>query len=245
MRRVTAIALLPIAALALAACGGSADAPAESGPAATLTTAGATSPGAATDGTTEQPTDDGSASSDDGLFGTPADVGGPYGELRDGLWGVGPAGEVEFRVTSRDTLELVSAGPADGWDLREQEVESDKIRVDLRRGPVDFELEVEIDAGVLEIEIDQDIDPAGPGTFAVGEAGTVEVSVADGRLVLGELDLAGGWNEVQRNADDDDIELRFRRDGDGFFELWEFRADLDGGALDVEVDYEIEGTFGQ
>ena len=257
MRRIAALALVPTTALVLAACGGTTADSGDAGPAPTLTaTSGeATSTGDATDGSAtddtsstddsgSQNTDVGSAAgTEDASFGTPADVGGPYGELRDGVWAIGPAGEVEFRVTGPNSLELIAAVANDGWDITEQEVESDSIEVDFRRDNVTFEFEVEMSNGVLEIEIDQDIDRAENGTFFVGEAGTVAVSVDGSRLVLGDVGLMDGWNETSRDVDNDDVELDFRRDGDGFFELWEFNADLDDGKLEIEIDYEIEGRF--
>ena len=82
------------------------------------------------------------------------------------------------------------------------------------------------------------------GSCARGEAGTAQVTVADGRVVLGEVTLSDGWTEIKREAGDDEAELDLRREGDGFFELWELQADLDDGRLDIEVDYEIEGRFG-
>lgn len=250
MRNLTAIAILPAAALTLAACGSSERTVTDVGPAATLATTETTSPqasDAATDaatGTRTQGPADGAGGFERALFGTPADVGGPYGALRDGIWAVGPAGEVEFRVTGPDTVELVDVRANDGWEVTEQESDSDSLDVDFRQGQVVFELQVEIDGGVLEIEIDQDIDPAEGGSFALGEAGTAQVTVADGRVVLGEVTLSDGWTEIKREAGDDDAELDLRREGDGFFELWELQADLDDGRLDIEVDYEIEGRFG-
>lgn len=253
MRRIAALALIPTTGLVLAGCGGSAPTTADTGPNPSLTeTTQEADGGTATDGGTETATDtattdatSATGTDDDGLLGTPADVGGPYGELRDGVWAIGPAGEVEFRVTGPDSLELINVQANDGWDITEQEVDSDSIEVDFRRGPVSFDFEVEMDDGVLEIEIDQDIDPAQGSTFAVGEAAMVPVSVDGGRLVLGDVNIMDGWNETSREVDSDDIELDFRRDGSGFFELWEFNADLDDGQLEIEIDYEIEGRFGQ
>ena len=177
------------------------------------------------------------------MFGTAADVGGPYGELRDGPWGVGVAGEVDFRVTGPDSLELVGVAVNEGWQVREQEVESDKIDIEYERGPVEYRFEVEIDDGLLELEIDQDIDRTSSGTFAVGEAATVDITADVGSLTLGDVMLTDGWGETSREVDNDDIELDFRREGDGFFELWELNADRGRDSLDVEVDYEIEGRF--
>ena len=247
MRRITAIALLPVVAITLSACGGAGDTVAGTEPAATLSiaTEGATTTDDSTAGSGGTADDDSSASVQMGeeVFSTGVGVGGPYGELRDGAWGVGVAGEVDFRVTGPDTLELVNIVVNDGWQVREQEVESDKIDIEFQRGTVEYTFEVEIDGGLLELEIDQDIDPADPGTFAVGEAGTVAVTVENGRVVLGENSIGDGWNEVKREVDDDDIELDYRRDGSGFFEQWEIRVDREDRGLDVEVDYEIEGRF--
>ena len=247
MRRITAIAVLPTAALVLAACGASDDTTTEPEPAATLTTAESPTTDTTTDATSE-PTDTGSdddaaALAEDVLFGTPADVGGPYGELRDGVWAVGVAGEVEFRVTGTDSLELVDVRAEDGWEVTEEEVDEDSIDVDFLQGPVEYELQVEIEDGILEIEIDQDITETRSGTFAVGEAATVGITAEVGALTLGDVTLADGWSEVEREVDNDDIELDFQRAGDGFTELWELNADRGSDTLDVEVDYEIEGRF--
>lgn len=179
----------------------------------------------------------------DALFGTRADVGGPYGQPRDGVWAVGPAGQVEFRITGSHTLELVDIRPTDGWAISDQEVSSGEIDVALRRGPVTYEIQIEIEAGVLEIKIDQDIDPAQGGTFHVGEAATVTITVDGGTLVLGEVVVNEGWSEIDRDIDMDEIELDFRRLVGGVMELWEINAELDDGQLEIEIDYELEGTF--
>jgi hypothetical protein len=240
MHRLTALATVSLAALALSACGESED----------DDIAGID----VSDGSGQEPVTDtgdstatqapGSAEGDAGLFGTAPDEGGPYGELRDGVWGVGPAGEVEFTVTPDGALELVDVRPAEGWDVTEQEVDTDEIEVDLRQGAVELTIEVQLEAGVLEVEIDQDIDPAEAGTFAVGEAATVVLDHDGSGIDLGEVVVAEGWTETGRSVEGDEVELDFRRDGDGFFETWELDADLDDGALVVEVDYEIEGVFG-
>lgn len=251
MTRRRTLALIPAAALVLTACGGTGDETTTGEPAVTLTTEAdqtaegdqtAEPTGTSTDATTDDSTDS-AAGSSDARFGTAADVGGPYGELRDGVWAVGPAGEVEFRVTGPDALELVDAPASSGWSITEQEVESDKIEIDFRSGEVQYTFEVQMEDGVLEIEIDQDIDPAQPGTFHVGAAAIVELSLEAGRIVLGDVTVNDGWTETARDVEDDDIDLDFRRDGNGFFELWELDADLDDGVLEIQIDYEIEGPF--
>lgn len=160
-------------------------------------------------------------------------------ELRDGTWPVGEAGEVEFTVVDADRLELVEARVADGWTETDRETEEDEIEVDFRRDNVEWKIQVEIDDGVLEIEIDQDIDGADPGTYTVGLAGTVEFSHENGRLTLIEAAPNGGWTHAVEEEDDDDIEVKFRRDN----VMWDFQVDLDDGQIDVDIDFEIEGQF--
>lgn len=255
MRRA-ALAAISVTALALSACqsdsepdAGPPDAPTmDTAPDGDRTSESTQEP--ESDATESQPTTEPSPPDDqadtgeqeDATRGTHADIGGPYGSLRDGVWTVGPAGEVEFAVTD-GALELIDVRPFDGWDVTDQDIGPDEIEIDFRQGPVEYEIEIELQNGVLEIEIDQDIDPAEPGTFAIGEAATAEVFVEDGVLVLGEVVLNDGWTETDRDVSSDDIELDFRRDGDGFFETWELNADLDDGELEIEIDYEIEGVF--
>lgn len=179
----------------------------------------------------------------DALFGTRPDAGGPDGTLRDGVWGIGPAGEIEFSVTGPDSLLVEGIRPADGWVVVEQEVSDAELDLRLRRGPVTFQAQAEIDEGTLEVRIDQDIAPARPGTFFVGEAATVTVAVQGGSLVLGAVLVADGWVETDRDVDSDDIELDFQRAGAGVVELWEFTADLDDGVLEVRIDHEISGPY--
>lgn len=254
MRRAGALVATPILALGLTACG-LADREHEG----VALTAPAVADAQDTEGTDESgPEPDPETESEaeaeaevqpdgpgdiDALLGTRADVGGPYGQPRDGVWAVGPAGQVEFRVTGSHTLELVEIRPTDGWVISDQEVSSDEIDVDLRRGPVTYEIQIEIEAGILEIEIHQDIAPAQGGTFHVGEAATVAITVDGGTLVLGEVVVNEGWSEIERDVDADEIELDFQRLVDGVIELWEINAELDDGQLEIEVDYEIEGTF--
>ncbi|MCK9486038.1 MAG: hypothetical protein M0R73_04955 [Dehalococcoidia bacterium] len=159
-------------------------------------------------------------------------------EVRDGTWPVGDAGEVEFAV-SGDRLELVEVRPADGWSVTEQEIEDDEIEVDFRRGDVDWTVKVEIDNGVLEIEIDQDVHGAEPGVYAVGLAGTVAFQVSDGALSLGEIVTNEDWSHRIEEQEAGAIEVDFRRDN----VTWEFKVERDDGRLEVEIDFKIEGRY--
>ena len=77
----------------------------------------------------------------------------------------------------------------------------------------------------------------------MGESATVDITAEVGALTLGDVAVSDGWSETSREVDNDDIELDFRRQSDGFFELWELNADRGRDTLDVEVHYEIEGRF--
>jgi len=168
---------------------------------------------------------------------TPAPSGSPL-ELRDGTWEVGEAGTVEFSA-SADTLELIDVNPASGWSETEREVERDEIEVQFERDNLDWTIEVQLSDGVLEIEIDQDIDDGEPGTYTVGEAGTVEFALQGGALALVEVLPNEGWTSEVDEASDDDIEVDFRREN----VTYDFDVELDDGTIDIDLDFEIEGPW--
>lgn len=159
-------------------------------------------------------------------------------ELRDGTWPVGDAGEVEFTADGGQ-LTLVEVRPADGWTETDRDIESDEIEIDFQRGNVEWRIEVELKDGVLEIEIDQDIDGADPGVYTVGLAGTVEFAMANGGLNLVETTANDGWTYTVEEQESDDIEVDFRMGN----VTWDLNVDLDDGEIDVEVDFEIEGSY--
>ncbi len=160
------------------------------------------------------------------------------GVLSDGVWAVGDAGTVEF-VLRDGQLELVEVLANDGWRVSIDERSPDEIEVDFERDNLEYEIEIEYENGILEIEIDLDIDPAEAGSFEIGPAGVVTVSVVDGRVVLDDLAVAEGWTVVEQDTDDGEVEVELRQ---GNME-WEFEAEFDDGRLEVEIDFEIEGQF--
>lgn len=153
------------------------------------------------------------------------------GEATAGRWAVGEAGEVEFTLDG-GTLDLVDAAPAEGWELTLDEEAADEIEITFRRGGETHRFEVQVDDGRLEIEIDREIDPAEPGTFELGPAGTVELAVDGERVTLVDLQPTDGWEVVEREQDDDEVQVELRRGA----ARWELDAELDDGRFQVQID---------
>jgi hypothetical protein len=84
-----------------------------------------------------------------------------------------------------------------------------------------------------------------PGTWQVGEAGTVTFDVVDGALVLEDVSEADGWTVTDIEEEPDEIEVDLRR-GDVEVEI-EIELESGGAVLEVEIDTDIEqaepGTY--
>jgi hypothetical protein len=80
-----------------------------------------------------------------------------------------------------------------------------------------------------------DLTTAVPGTWPVGDAGTVTFSLAGGRLVLEDVSTADGWTSRIDEEDDDELEVDFERDGVS----WEFEVEVDDGRLEVELRQDL------
>ena len=160
-------------------------------------------------------------------------------EAVPGTWPVGDAGTVTFALAD-GTLVLEDVTAADGWRDDIDEQDPDEIEVDFRRDDVEWKIEIELKDGgsVLEIEIDQDIHDAEPGSYDIGDAGTVAFSVADGRLVLDDLAIADGWTLTELDEEADEIEIEVV-DGPREYDV---EIELEGdGSVEVEIDYEVVG----
>lgn len=148
---------------------------------------------------------------------------------------MGEVGTARFAVQGFQ-LSLVDLQPAQGWQVVKEEYEPDEIEIDLVNGPVRVDLEVEIDDGRFETELDIDR-PAVPGpyTYTVGEAGTVTIDT-DGRgVMLVGQDTAPGWVATvdQEELAEGEVEIDFR---DEAGRVAEFDAEVDDGELEVEID---------
>jgi hypothetical protein len=91
-----------------------------------------------------------------------------------------------------------------------------------------------------------------PGTWQVGEAGTVTFDVVDGALVLEDVSEADGWTVTDIEEEPDEIGVDLRRgdvEGDEIeIELrngamrWDADVELNG-SIEVELDYEVSGQL--
>lgn len=75
-----------------------------------------------------------------------------------------------------------------------------------------------------------DLRVAQPGTWPVGDVGTVTFDLVDGRPVLEDHQVAEGWDATTQE-DDDEIQVDFTRDN----VRWEFDAETDDGRLEVDI----------
>jgi hypothetical protein len=160
-------------------------------------------------------------------------------EAIPGTWPVGDAGTVTFAIVD-GALVLEDVAAADGWRADIDEQDPDEIEVDFRRGDVEWEIEIELENGgtILEIEIDQDIERAEPGSYDLGDAGTFAFSVSDGRLVLDDLNIADGWTLTELDEEAHEIEFELVNGPREFDVEIELEED---GSIEIEIDYEVVG----
>jgi hypothetical protein len=156
-----------------------------------------------------------------------------------GTWQVGGAGTVTFSIAD-GRLALDEVAPADGWRVTVQAANEDSIDVDLERDGerATFEVDLEKKGTELEVRIDHDTEGAEPGTFELGDAASVTVSVDGDRLVLDDLAVGSGWEVEKEKVGDDEVELELVR-GD---QRWDLGIELDDGSLVVERVYEVRGS---
>lgn len=118
--------------------------------------------------------------------------------------------------------------------------------------PADDDADADADTGAAAGGDADDGDPAAdlvdttaavPGTWPVGDAGTVTFDVRDGGLVLLDVVAADGWDHAVEEEDADELEVDFRR-GD---EAWDFEVEVSSGAgsdatddgrLEIDVYYD-------
>jgi uncharacterized membrane protein YkoI len=85
-----------------------------------------------------------------------------------------------------------------------------------------------------------DLAEAVPGTWPVGDAGTVTFALDGGALVLEDVSAADGWTAEVDEEDPDEIEVDFRR-GDVEWEI-EIEITDDGDTLEIEIDQDVENA---
>lgn len=167
------------------------------------------------------------------VFGEGAD------ELRDGVWQIGDAGEVEFAL-KEGALSLIEVRPAEGWQHRVSDDDADEIEVHFTQGSTDWKLEVEIDASKMEISKEFRIKEADSGTYRVGSAGEVSFTSDGTTVTLGEVSPSPGWTVTEQDVSSDDIEIEFRNNSGGKAEL---EVEARGDSLKVEISQKITGPI--
>ena len=143
-----------------------------------------------------------------------------------------------------------------GWhhELEGTVIENDRLTDGAEDGPADEvtstePTEDEGDAEPADTETDADaggssdlvdMSEAVPGSWPVGDAGTVTFAITDAALVLEDVAAADGWRADVDERSPDQIEVDFRRDNIE----WEIEIELeDGGTiLEIEIDQDIESA---
>lgn len=103
--------------------------------------------------------DDSAAVDDDASEDIAGDTGGDVADLRlaqPGTWPVGEVGTVTFDVVDRRPV-LEDHQAAEGWDATAQEDDSDTLEFEAREGDREVDVEVELDDGQIEVEIDYSV----------------------------------------------------------------------------------------
>lgn len=142
----------------------------------------------------------------------------------DGLQTVRVSGvaEIDFRV-SPDALELVDVRRASGWSHEVDVEEPQRVEIDFGRDADDVEVELEVDARGLEVDVTYEgTAPTGSQTVSVTGVGVLELEVVAGVLRLVAVRPDDGWSHTV------DTEL-----------VREFEVDLrhaDGTRVEVEVE---------
>jgi hypothetical protein len=157
-----------------------------------------------------------------------------------GRWAAGEAGFVEFDLTDGG-LTLIDVTENEGWTSRIDEDDRDEIEVDFTRGATRIQIEIEWDGGELEIDIATDIDPAEPGVYDLGRAGSVEFARDGERLSLIDVVVADGWDLRIDDESDEEIEFELRSGA----ERWDVEIELDDGRIEVEIDYRVRSAPGR
>lgn len=165
---------------------------------------------------------------------------GAVDELQDGTWQVGEAGEVEF-VLDSGALSLTEARPAEGWQQRVADEKPDEIEVHFTQDTTDWKFEVELDDNDFEISKELEIKQAEGGTYQVGSAAEVSFDADGSTVTLGDIRTNEGWTVTKQDESSDDIEIGFTNTGTGASA--EFEAEIDDGAVELEVSQKLTGPI--
>lgn len=223
--------MIAVAAMAMAGCGSGSDDAADPGGSTTTSEAPA-DPATAPTGTAEPGTDADQVSGSKG-FSDGVD------ELRDGVWQVGGAGEVEFTLVD-GRLSLGGVRASEGWGHRISDEQADEISVHFTRGTSAWKFEVEIDDSTMEISKELTLTSAVSGTYGVGSAAQVTFDGDGSGITAGEVTPRPGWNVTSRDEGGSNIEIGFRNESGG---KAEFEVETDRGDVEVEINQKLAGPL--
>lgn len=157
-------------------------------------------------------------------------------EPRDGAWRLGEAGEVEFLI--RDgALDFIDARDTSGWTHTIGRNTGEAIEVQFLKGEVEWAFAAYYDQGQLEVRVQQEHEPAEPGTYTLGSAGEVEIGLEDGALSLVDTSPNVGWHQDIVTDTSERIEVAFSQGG----VEWRLTATLEAGLLTVKSQCVVAG----
>ncbi|WP_300017418.1 hypothetical protein [Pseudonocardia sp.] len=148
----------------------------------------------------------------------------------------GEAAVVTLTVAG-DRIDVLDVATEPGWRQVEDQRSSGEIDMTFVRDALVVSLDVEVDDGRLETDVDIE-SPAAPGavTYDVAGAGSVTVEATGDRVLLVGQEAAAGWVATvdEQELAEGEVEIRFRDDGAS--RTVDFDADIDDGELTVDID---------
>ncbi len=159
-----------------------------------------------------------------------------------------PAGSITVSL-SDGRLTLVSTDITSAWAKTRQEIESDQIKLKYDNGSTELEIEVELEDGRVEWHVtfephrsatsttsttsttlpdgddsdDSGTTASGPIVIDAAPAGSITVSLSDGRLTLVSTDITSAWAKTRQEIESDQIKLKY-----------------DNGSTELEIEVELE-----
>lgn len=159
-------------------------------------------------------------------------------EIRDGVWDVGDAGQVNFVVT-QGQLMLQSSTPASGWQKPQPPVEQpNQIAVDFSEPlGTTWSFRVQLSGSTMQITKQETIAKAADGSYPVGAAGSVAFISSGSQLKLMNVAPEGGWSVTQQQSSPTSISVSFKQ-GAG---TAQFTAAMSGNDVTVTTSQQLSG----
>lgn len=160
-------------------------------------------------------------------------------EIRDGVWDVGDAGQVQFLV-SQDQLQLMSTTPASGWQKAQPPVQQpNEIEVALSQGlGTTWTFRVQLSGSQMQITKQETIAKAADGSYPVGAAGSVDFISSGSQLKLTNVAPEGGWSVTQQQSSPTSINVSFKQ-GAG---AAQFTALMSGTDVSITTSQQLSGA---